>query len=86
MAMLFGLKKIPISFNILPPMKQDLRFENYPYQQTLSPMINPHQLSMDSGELTAISKSPGLSHLVYWLVRPPNMRLTTAFLYVQQFV
>jgi len=36
-----------------------------------------------SGELTAISKSPDLLHLVHWLVGTPNMRLTTAFLYVQ---
>jgi len=36
-----------------------------------------------SGESTAISKSPGLLHLVHWLVGAPNMCLTTAFLYVQ---
>jgi len=36
-----------------------------------------------SGEPTVISKNPGLLHLVHWLVGAPNMRLTTAFLYVQ---
>jgi len=37
----------------------------------------------ESGEPTAISKSPVLLHLGHWLVGAPNMRLTTAFLYVQ---